>query len=87
MRTSEREGGARAWVRVVRAGLGEGGRRKEHGREKKEERREKREKRREGGKGKGKRWKGAIAKRKIKRRVATKRQGVGKEEARGNPRV
>ena len=32
-------------------------------------------------------WKGLLAKTEKRKRVAAKRQGVGKEKARGNPRV
>ena len=67
---------------------------KEHGRERRKGKREKKKretKEKEGGKEKEKRWEDPIAKRKKRRRVAARRQGVGKEksqgETSGNPRV
>ena len=63
---------------------GAAGQRKEKkGREKKR----KEEKEREGEKEKKRRWEDPIAKTRKERRVAAKRQGVGKEKGRGNPRV
>ena len=51
------------------------------------ERKEKGEKEKKGKQEKGKGWKGVSAKPKKKERVAAKRQGVGTEKARVNPRV
>ena len=75
-----------SWCGSVRWGKGEKG-----GWEKKEKEikirgGEREKKREEGEKEKGWRWKGSFAKRQNRRRVAAKRQGVGKENSQGETR-